>query len=143
MPRPAARACSSAAASRATVGGKGRFFEPTLLADVAADAALACEESFGPLALVERVANDDEAVARMNASRYGLSASVWTASQVRAVALGRRIQAGTVYMNRCDYLDPALPWMGWKDSGLGLSLSRLGSLALTRPKSFHLRVKTG
>ncbi len=128
---------------RATVGGKGRFFLPTLVADVPADAPLAREESFGPLALVERVASDEEAVARMNASRYGLSASVWTASEARAVALGRRIQAGTVYMNRCDYLDPALPWVGWKESGLGLSLSRHGLLALTRPKSFHLRVKTG
>ena len=128
---------------RATVGGKGRFFLPTLVADVPADAPLAREESFGPLALVERVASDEEAVARMNASRYGLSASVWTASEGRAVALGRRIQAGTVYMNRCDYLDPALPWVGWKESGLGLSLSRHGLLALTRPKSFHLRVKTG
>jgi acyl-CoA reductase-like NAD-dependent aldehyde dehydrogenase len=128
---------------RATVDGKGRFYLPTLLADVPAEAALAREESFGPLALVERVASDDEAVARVNASRYGLSASVWTASQARAVALGRRIQAGTVYMNRCDFLDPALPWVGWKESGLGLSLSRYGLLALTRPKSFHLRVKTG
>jgi acyl-CoA reductase-like NAD-dependent aldehyde dehydrogenase len=68
---------------------------------------------------------------------------VWTASEARATALGRRLEAGTVYMNRCDVLDPALPWVGWKASGLGLSLSHLGLAALTRPKSFHLRVKTG
>ena len=124
----------------ATVGGQGRFFLPTLLEGVPPDAAAAQEESFGPLAIVEEVAGDAEALARMNDSRYGLSASVWTRSERRARELGRALQAGTVYMNRCDYLDPALPWVGWKDSGLGLSLSRLGLLALTRPKSFHLRL---
>jgi acyl-CoA reductase-like NAD-dependent aldehyde dehydrogenase len=125
------------------VGGKGRFFLPTLVEGAPHDAAIVQEESFGPVAIVERVKDDAEALERMNASRYGLSASVWTRSEERAVALGRGLQAGTVYMNRCDYLDPALPWVGWKQSGLGLSLSRHGLLALTRPKSFHLRVKTG
>jgi len=127
----------------ATLGGRGRFFLPTLIAGAPPGAAVVREESFGPLAIVEPVADDDEAVARVNASRYGLSASVWTRSEERALRLGRRIEAGTVYMNRCDYLDPALPWVGWKDSGLGLSLSRHGLLALTRAKSFHLRVTTG
>jgi acyl-CoA reductase-like NAD-dependent aldehyde dehydrogenase len=128
---------------RASVAGKGRFYLPTLVEAPPPESAIAREESFGPVAVVERVESDGEAVERMNASRYGLSASVWTRSEERAVSLGRRIQAGTVYMNRCDYLDPALPWVGWKESGLGLSLSRHGLLALTRPKSFHLRVKTG
>ncbi len=128
---------------RAAVGGKGRFFLPTLVEGAPCDAAIVQEESFGPVAIIERVKDDAEALERMNASRYGLSASVWTRSEERAVALGRGLQAGTVYMNRCDYLDPALPWVGWKQSGLGLSLSRHGLLALTRPKSFHLRVKTG
>jgi len=127
---------------RATVAGKGRFYLPTLVERAPQASAIAWEESFGPVAIVEEVGSDEEAVGRVNASRYGLSASVWTRSEERAVALGRRIQAGTVYMNRCDYLDPALPWVGWKQSGLGLSLSRHGLLALTRPKSFHLRVKT-
>jgi acyl-CoA reductase-like NAD-dependent aldehyde dehydrogenase len=90
--------------------------------------------------VVERVEDDAEAVRRVNDSRYGLSASIWSRSEARAVALGRQLAAGTVFMNRCDYLDPALPWVGWKESGLGLSLSRHGLLALTRPKSFHLRV---
>jgi acyl-CoA reductase-like NAD-dependent aldehyde dehydrogenase len=127
----------------ATVAGAGRFFLPTLVEDVPHDAPAAQEESFGPLAIVQRVDSDDEAVARVNDSRFGLSASVWTRSEARATALGRRLEAGTVYMNRCDVLDPALPWVGWKASGLGLSLSHLGLAALTRPKSFHLRVKTG
>jgi acyl-CoA reductase-like NAD-dependent aldehyde dehydrogenase len=128
---------------RATVGGKGRFFAPTLVEGVPRDAPLAQEESFGPLALVERVEDDAEALARMNDCRYGLTASVWTGSEERAIALGRRLEVGTVFMNRCDYLDPGLPWVGAKASGLGVSLSRHGLLALTRPKSFHLRVKTG
>jgi len=129
--------------ARASVSGKGRFFLPTLVEHPPRDSAIVREESFGPVAIVEEVESDEEAVERINASRYGLSASIWTRSEERAVALGRLLQAGTVYMNRCDYLDPALPWVGWKQSGLGLSLSRHGLLALTRPKSFHLRVKTG
>jgi acyl-CoA reductase-like NAD-dependent aldehyde dehydrogenase len=128
---------------RAAVGGKGRFFAPTLVEGVPRDAPLSQEESFGPVTIVEPVADDAEALLRMNDSRYGLTASVWTASEERALALGRRLEAGTVYMNRCDHLDPALPWVGAKASGLGLSLSRHGLLALTRPKSFHLRVRTG
>jgi acyl-CoA reductase-like NAD-dependent aldehyde dehydrogenase len=126
----------------ATVAGKGRFFLPTLLADVPHDAPAVQEESFGPLAVVTPVEDDADALARMNDSRYGLSASVWTRSEARARDLGRALEAGTVFMNRCDVLDPALPWVGWKDSGLGLSLSHLGLAALTRPKSFHLRLET-
>ncbi len=127
---------------RTQVGGRGRFFQPTVVADATHDMSLMVEESFGPIVGVAQVKDDEEALALMNDSRYGLTAAVWTSSEARAVALGRRLEAGTVYMNRCDYLDPALPWVGVKDSGLGCSLSRLGLQALTRPKSFHLRVRT-
>ncbi|MFL5261830.1 MAG: aldehyde dehydrogenase family protein [Anaeromyxobacteraceae bacterium] len=125
---------------RATVAGRGRFFLPTIVEGARRDLSIVQEESFGPVVVVERVDDDAEAVRRVNDSRYGLSASVWTRSEARALALGRQLATGTVFMNRCDYLDPALPWVGWKESGLGLSLSRHGLLALTRPKSFHLRV---
>jgi acyl-CoA reductase-like NAD-dependent aldehyde dehydrogenase len=128
---------------RATVSGRGRFFLPTIVENARRDLSIVQEESFGPVVVVERVEDDAEAVRRVNDSRYGLSASVWTRSEGRALELGRQIAAGTVYMNRCDYLDPALPWVGWKDSGLGLSLSRHGLLSLTRPKSFHLRLGPG
>jgi acyl-CoA reductase-like NAD-dependent aldehyde dehydrogenase len=125
---------------RAAISGKGRFFLPTLVEAAPAGSPIVEEESFGPVALLERVEGDEEALQRMNASRFGLSASIWTRSVDRARSLAPRIEAGTVYMNRCDYLDPALPWVGWKESGLGLSLSRHGLLALTRPKSLHFRV---
>ena len=126
----------------ATVNGRGRFFLPTLVEGAPPDAAIVRDESFGPVAVVATVEDDEDAIRQVNASRYGLSASVWTRSAGRARALAARIQAGTIYMNRCDYLDPALPWVGWKESGLGLSLSRHGLLALTRAKSHHFRVAT-
>jgi acyl-CoA reductase-like NAD-dependent aldehyde dehydrogenase len=86
-----------------------------------------------------RVTDDEEAVRLMNDSRYGLTASIWTTDMEAAERLGERIDTGTVTMNRCDYLDPALAWTGVKDSGRGATLSRIGYEMLTRPKSFHLR----
>jgi acyl-CoA reductase-like NAD-dependent aldehyde dehydrogenase len=82
---------------------------------------------------------EDEAVALANDSPYGLTASLWTRDPERAAALGQRIETGTVFMNRCDYLDPALTWTGVKDTGRGTSLSWLGYLSVTRAKSYHLR----
>ncbi|WP_164014591.1 aldehyde dehydrogenase family protein [Pyxidicoccus trucidator] len=123
------------------VNGKGRFFEPTLLRDVSADARVMREESFGPLLPIASVSSDEEALARMNASSLGLTASVWTSDRERADRLARRLEAGTVYMNRCDSLDPALPWSGVKDSGRGVTLSALGFDSLTRPKSLHYRLR--
>ena len=83
--------------------------------------------------------DDAEAVRLMNASRYGLSASIWTADIDAAARLGDQIDTGTVFANRCDYLDPGLAWTGVKDTGRGATLSTIGYEMLTRPKSFHLR----
>jgi acyl-CoA reductase-like NAD-dependent aldehyde dehydrogenase len=123
------------------VNGRGRFFEPTLLKDVRADARVMNEESFGPLLPIAPVRSDEEALERMNASRLGLTASVWTSDRERADRMARQLEAGTVYMNRCDSLDPALPWSGVKDSGRGVTLSALGFDALTRPKALHYRLR--
>ena len=101
--------------------------------------ALMVEESFAPVVGIMKVRSDDEAIERMNHSPYGLTASLWTRDLEAARALGRGLEAGTVYMNRCDYLDPALAWTGVKDSGRGVTLSRVGYETLTRPKSFHLK----
>jgi acyl-CoA reductase-like NAD-dependent aldehyde dehydrogenase len=122
------------------VDGKGRFFEATLIAGGSHAMKLFRQESFGPILPVMRVASDEEALAKMNDSRLGLTASVWTGDRERALRFARALECGTVYMNRCDYLDPALPWSGWKDSGRGVSLSALGFEGLTRPKSVHFRL---
>jgi acyl-CoA reductase-like NAD-dependent aldehyde dehydrogenase len=117
----------------------GFFYEPTLLADCPDDADTMREETFGPVMPVHSVESDDEAVARMNDSRFGLTASVWTRAPARAERFARDLEAGTVFQNRCDYLDPSLPWTGVKESGLGSTLSRFGFLHLTRLKSLHFR----
>jgi acyl-CoA reductase-like NAD-dependent aldehyde dehydrogenase len=124
-----------------SVGGRGRFFEATLLCDVGPEARLMGQEAFGPILPVASVASDEEALARMNASNLGLTASVWTQDRDRADRMARQLDFGTVYMNRCDALDPALPWTGVKDSGRGVTLSTLGFDALTRPKALHYRLK--
>jgi len=118
---------------------KGNFFAPTLLADVPNEAAVMQEESFGPIVPVRAVADDDEALAMMNESRYGLTASIWTRDRERAERFAREMEVGTLFQNRCDYLDPALPWTGAKESGIGATLSRYGFYHLTRRKAIHFR----
>lgn len=118
---------------------EGPYLAPQVLVDVDHSLALMTEETFGPAVGVMPVAGDDEAVALMNDSRYGLTASIWSTDLDAAETIGARLSTGTVYLNGCDYLDPALAWTGVKDSGRGCSLSVLGFEALTRPKSFNLR----
>jgi len=117
------------------------YVAPQVLVDVDHSMRVMTEETFGPVAGLMAVKDDEEAIGRMNDSRYGLTASIWTADADVAVRIGERVETGTWFMNRCDYLDPALAWTGVKDSGHGCSLSRLGFDAVTRPKSFHLRMK--
>ncbi|MGO8995728.1 MAG: aldehyde dehydrogenase family protein [Polyangiaceae bacterium] len=129
-----------AGGKRASVGGKGRFFEATLVDRMTPEMALMQRESFGPILPVASVDSDDEALRLMNQSRLGLTASVWTRDRERAERMARSLEYGTVLMNRCDALDPALPWTGVKDSGRGVTLSALGLDALTRPKAIHFRL---
>jgi acyl-CoA reductase-like NAD-dependent aldehyde dehydrogenase len=117
------------------------YLPPQVLTGVDHRMSIMTEETFGPAVGIMPVKDDDEAIALMNDSRYGLTASIWTRDADAALAIGDRVQTGTWFMNRCDYLDPALAWTGVKDSGRGCTLSRLGLEAFTRPKSFHL--KTG
>lgn len=124
---------------RRLAGVPGNFFPPTLLSDVPNDAEAMQEETFGPLVPVLPVADDDEALARMDETRFGLTASIWTRDRGRAERFAARLEAGTVYQNRCDVLDPALPWTGARHSGIGSTLSRYGFLHLTRRKSLHFR----
>jgi acyl-CoA reductase-like NAD-dependent aldehyde dehydrogenase len=119
---------------------KTPYLPPEVLIDVDHRMAVMTEESFGPVVGIQAVKDDDEAISLMNDSRYGLTASIWTKDAEAALRIGERVDTGTWFMNRCDYLDPALAWTGVKDSGRGCTLSRLGLEAFTRPKSFHLRL---
>ncbi len=118
------------------------YVAPQLLLNAGQGSTVMREEIFGPVAGVLRVRSDDEAVQLMNDSAFGLTAAIWTEDADAAVAIGDRVDTGTWFMNRCDYLDPALAWVGVKDSGRGCTLSRVGYEHLTRPKSFHLRTRT-
>jgi acyl-CoA reductase-like NAD-dependent aldehyde dehydrogenase len=118
------------------------YLAPQVLLDVDHSMSVMREEIFGPVAGIMRVDNDEQAVALMNDTAFGLTAAIWTSDEEAAISIGNRIETGTWFMNRCDYLDPALAWVGVKDSGRGCTLSVVGYEHLTRPKSFHLRVKT-
>ena len=115
------------------------YLAPQILIDVDHSMGVMTEESFGPVVGIMKVASDEAAVALMNDSDFGLTASIWTTDEDAAIAIGDRVETGTWFMNRADYLDPALAWSGVKDSGRGCSLSRVGYEQLTRAKSFHLR----
>jgi acyl-CoA reductase-like NAD-dependent aldehyde dehydrogenase len=117
------------------------YMAPQVVVDVDHTMTLMTEETFGPAVGIMPVADDAEAVALMNDSRYGLTAAIFTRDAEAAARLGAEIETGTVFMNRCDYLDPALAWTGVKDTGRGVTLPRLGYETLTRPKSFHLRIE--
>jgi acyl-CoA reductase-like NAD-dependent aldehyde dehydrogenase len=122
--------------------GGTAYLAPQLLLDAPPDSVVMREEIFGPVAGVMKVKSDQQALELMNDNAYGLTAAIWTRDEAAALAFGDALQTGTVFQNRADYLDPALAWVGVKDSGRGCTLSRIGYEHLTRPKSFHLRVKT-
>ena len=115
------------------------YLGPTVLVDVDHTMSVMRDESFGPVIGIVKVRSDDEAVALMNDSQYGLTASIWTQDLEAAAALGNRIETGTVYMNRCDYVDPHLVWTGVKNTGHGIALSSRGFDPYVRLKSFHLK----
>ena len=115
------------------------YVAPQVLVNVDHSMKVMMEETFGPVAGIMKVKDDAEAIALMNDSPYGLTASIWTRDVEAAERIGAEIETGTVYMNRCDYLDPGLAWTGVKDTGRGATLSQVGYESLTRPKSYHLR----
>ncbi len=120
----------------------GAYLAPQVLVDVDHSMTFMTEETFGPAVGIMKVKSDDQAISLMNDSKYGLTASLWTQDAERAGRIGREIETGTVFMNRADYLDPALCWTGVKETGRGGSLSVLGFHNLTRPKSYHLKKVT-
>jgi len=120
----------------------GTYLMPQILVDVDHSMRVMREESFGPVVGIMPVKDDAEAIALMNDSEFGLTASLWTADIDRAEAIGQQIETGTIFMNRADYLDPGLCWTGCKSTGRGGGLSVIGYHNLTRPKSYHLRKLT-
>jgi acyl-CoA reductase-like NAD-dependent aldehyde dehydrogenase len=119
--------------------GPGNWYAPTVFGNVAHRMTLMREESFGPIIGIQKVKSDEEAVALMNDSRYGLTAGVYTPSAERARGLLAQLHAGSLYWNCCDRVSPRLPWSGYGDSGVGLTLSKYGIQAFTRPRAWHLR----
>jgi acyl-CoA reductase-like NAD-dependent aldehyde dehydrogenase len=120
----------------------GAYLSPQILTNVTHDMRVMRDESFGPVVGIMPVKNDAEAIALMNDSQFGLTASIWTRDLDRAVRVGDQIETGTVFMNRADYLDPGLCWTGCKNTGRGGGLSVIGYQNLTRPKSYHLKKAT-
>lgn len=118
------------------------YLAPQALLDVDHSMTVMREEIFGPVAGLMKVSSDEQAIALMNDTAFGLTAAIWTSDEEAALSIGDRIDTGTWFMNRCDYLDPALAWVGVKNSGRGCTLSVVGYEHLTRPKSFHLRTRT-
>jgi len=115
------------------------YLAPQIFTGVNHEMLVMNEETFGPVIGIMKVASDDEAIALMNDSKYGLTAALFTRDEAAAERIGDALETGTVFMNRADYLDPGLAWTGVKDTGRGASLSVLGYESLTRPKSFHLK----
>lgn len=115
------------------------YVAPQILVNVDHSISSMKEEIFGPVVSIMKVTSDEEAVALMSDTEYGLTAAVWTADEEAGLEIGTQLETGTFFINRCDYLDPALAWVGVKNSGRGATLSVVGYEHLTRPKSFHLR----
>ena len=115
------------------------YLAPQVLVNVDHSMRVMTEESFGPVIGIMSVSGDEEAVKLMNDSEFGLTAAIFTEDENAAIEIGNQVETGTWYMNRCDYLDPALAWTGVKNSGRGCTLSSVGFEHMTRPKSFHLK----
>ncbi|WP_424941132.1 aldehyde dehydrogenase family protein [Aliiroseovarius sp. S253] len=120
----------------------GAYLTPQILTNITHDMRVMRDESFGPVVGIMKVSSDDEAIALMNDSEFGLTASLWTSDVDRAARVGDQVETGTVFMNRADYLDPGLCWTGCKNTGRGGGLSVIGFHNLTRPKSYHLKKVT-
>mgnify|MGYP001800652324 CR=1 FL=1 len=120
----------------------GAYLTPQILTDVTHEMRVMRDESFGPVVGIMKVSSDEEAIALMNDSEFGLTASLWTKDLDRAMRIGDQIETGTVFMNRADYLDPGLCWTGCKNTGRGGGLSAIGYHNLTRPKSYHMKKVT-
>jgi len=118
---------------------KGYYYQPTVLTDCNHSMKVMRDESFGPIIGIQKVTSDEEAVALMQDTEYGLTAAVFSSNEERAIDILKEMNTGTVYWNCCDRVSPNLPWSGRKNSGLGSTLSSQGIRAFVQPKAYHLR----
>ena len=126
-------------ASFESMPSDGNYVKPTLLTNVTHEMSVMRAETFGPVIPVMKVSSDDEAIALMNDSEFGLTASIWTKDMGKGEAIADQVEAGTVFVNRADFPSPDLAWTGWKNSGRGVTLSRFGFEQFVKLKSFHLK----
>lgn len=117
----------------------GNYVAPVLLSNVSHQMHVMMDETFGPVIPIQKVSSDDEAIALMNDSIFGLTASVWTKDMAKGEDLIQHVEAGTVFVNRADFPSPDLAWTGWKDSGKGITLSRFGFEQFVKVKSVHVK----
>lgn len=134
-----ARDCTPENESFASPPAGGNYIRPTLLVNVTHDMDIMNDETFGPIIPVMRVGNDEEAIRQMNDSEFGLTASIWTKDTAKGEELAEHVEAGTVFVNRCDFPSPDLAWTGWKNSGKGVTLSKFGFEQFVKLKSFHVK----
>jgi len=117
----------------------GNYVAPTLLTHVTHEMTVMKDETFGPVIPVMRVKSDEEAIKYMNDSEFGLTASIWTKDTAKGHELADEVDAGTVFVNRCDFPSPDLAWVGWKNSGKGQTLSKFGFDQFSKLKSYHIK----
>ncbi|KAK4989536.1 hypothetical protein LTR50_003143 [Elasticomyces elasticus] len=117
----------------------GNFVAPTLLTNVSHEMTVMTEETFGPVIPVMKVKSDAEAIKLMNDSQFGLTASIWSKDVTKGSELADDVDAGTAFVNRCDFPSPDLAWIGWKESGKGQTLSKFGFDQFVRLKSYHIK----
>lgn len=120
--------------------GKGRFFEPTVIKNCDNNMNIVRQESFGPVLPIIKVRSDNEAIDFMNDSDFGLTASIYTRDYKISESIGKSLECGTVFMNKCDSPNPRLPWVGRKDSGVGVGLSKYGFSAFYKLKGYNFNL---
>jgi acyl-CoA reductase-like NAD-dependent aldehyde dehydrogenase len=124
-----------AGGNRASVGGKGAFFEATVFDGVSPEMTIAREEIFGPVLATLTFQNEAEAVAVGNATIYGLAAAVWTKDIKKALRTAKALKAGTVWVNTYNLYDPGLPFGGYRQSGFGRERGHYALEEYTQVKS--------
>ncbi len=119
---------------------RGFYVEPTVFAGVRDNMTIAREEIFGPVMSILKFSSLDEVVDRANDTTYGLAAAVWTRDIAKAVAVANGVRAGTVWVNCYDVFDPAAPFGGFKQSGMGREWGKYGLQQYTEVKTVTMKI---